>query len=126
MAEPKLSAPAGGAKITVKDAKLTVPDNPILPFIEGDGTGRDIWKASVRIFDAAVDKAFGGKKRIQWFEVPAGEKAKEKHGEWLPNDTLEAVRHAKAQRLYLHSLFGIDRDPEPRTGIVKKRDQLRL
>src|SRR4029079_10378708 len=67
----------------------------IIPYIEGDGTGPDIWRASVRIFDAAVQKAFSGKKKIVWFEVPAGEKAKDQYGEWLPNDTLEAVRAYK-------------------------------
>jgi isocitrate dehydrogenase len=86
------SVPAGGAKITVKDAKLTVPDNPILPFIEGDGTGRDIWKASVRIFDAAVAKAYGGKKKVYWMEVLAGEKAFNETGEWMPAASLQAFR----------------------------------
>jgi isocitrate dehydrogenase len=71
---------------------LVVPDAPIVPFIEGDGTGPDIWRASVRVFDAAVQKAFGGKKRIAWFEVFAGQKAFEKYNEWLPKDTIEAVR----------------------------------
>jgi isocitrate dehydrogenase len=74
---------------------MVVPDDPIIPFIEGDGTGPDIWRASVRVFDAAVAKAFGGKRRIVWFEVPAGEKAKNQYGEWLPDDTLEAVRAYK-------------------------------
>src|SRR5687768_11995954 len=90
-----LKAPTTGTAITRKGGRLVVPDDPIIPFIEGDGTGPDIWRASVRVFDAAVEKAFAGKKRIHWFEVPAGEKAKEKHGEWLPNDTLEAVRAYK-------------------------------
>ncbi len=90
-----LKSPATGTAITRKGGRLVVPDNPIIPYIEGDGTGPDIWRASVRVFDAAVDKAFGGKKTIAWFEVPAGEKAKEQHGEWLPNDTLEAVRAYK-------------------------------
>ena len=88
----KYTVPTGGAKITVKDAKLTVPDNPILPFIEGDGTGRDIWKASVRIFDAAIAKAYGGKKKAHWMEVLAGEKAFTETGEWLPAATLDAFR----------------------------------
>jgi isocitrate dehydrogenase len=90
-----LKAPANGTAITRKGGRLIVPDDPIIPFIEGDGTGPDIWRASVRVFDAAVEKAYGGKKRIVWFEVPAGEKAKEQLGEWLPNDTLEAVRTYK-------------------------------
>src|SRR6187401_10286 len=90
-----LKPPATGTAITRKSGRLVVPDNPIIPYIEGDGTGPDIWRASVRIFEAAVQKAFDGKKRIEWFEVPAGEKAKDKFGEWLPNDTLEAVRTYK-------------------------------
>jgi len=87
-----LKPPSSGTAITLKDGRLVVPDDPIVPFIEGDGTGPDIWRASVRVFDAAVRKAFGGKRRLEWFEVPAGEKANKEHGEWLPNDTLEAVR----------------------------------
>jgi isocitrate dehydrogenase len=90
-----LKPPSAGTSITRDGSRLVVPDDPIIPFIEGDGTGPDIWRASVRVFDAAVQKAFGGKKRIEWFEVPAGEKAKNEHGEWLPNDTLEAVRAYK-------------------------------
>jgi isocitrate dehydrogenase len=90
-----LKSPATGTAISRKGGRLVVPDNPIIPYIEGDGTGPDIWRASVRVFDAAVEKAFGGKKKIVWFEVPAGEKAKAQYGEWLPNDTLEAVRSYK-------------------------------
>jgi isocitrate dehydrogenase len=90
-----LKTPTTGTAITRKGGRLVVPDNPIVPYIEGDGTGPDIWRASVRVFDAAVERAFGGKKKIAWFEVPAGEKAKEQYGEWLPNDTLEAVRSYK-------------------------------
>jgi isocitrate dehydrogenase len=90
-----LKTPAVGTAITRKAGRLIVPDDPIIPYIEGDGTGPDIGHASVRVFDAAVQKAFGGKRRIAWFEVPAGEKAKERYGEWLPNDTLEAVRAYK-------------------------------
>ena len=84
-----LTPPTEGAAITRRGGELVVPDAPIVPFIEGDGTGPDIWKASVRVFDAAVAKAFGGKKKIVWFEVPAGEKAKAQYGEWLPNDADE-------------------------------------
>ncbi|ASA20309.1 NADP-dependent isocitrate dehydrogenase [Paenibacillus donghaensis] len=84
--------PTEGQKITIEDGKLQVPDQPIIPFIEGDGTGRDIWKASKRVLDAAVAKAYGGKKQIAWYEVFAGEKAFNTYGEWLPNDTLEAIR----------------------------------
>jgi isocitrate dehydrogenase len=90
-----LKSPTTGTALTRKGGRLVVPDNPIIPYIEGDGTGPDIWRASVRVFDAAVNKAFAGKKKVVWFEVPAGEKAKEQHGEWLPNDTLEAVRAYK-------------------------------
>ncbi len=90
-----LTPPTEGAAITRRGGELVVPDAPIVPFIEGDGTGPDIWKASVRVFDAAVAKAYGGKKKIVWFEVPAGEKAKAQYGEWLPNDTIEAVKQYK-------------------------------
>ena len=87
-----LSAPTTGTPITRKDGALVVPDDPIIPFIEGDGIGRDIWRASVRVFDATVRKVFDGKKRVEWFEVLAGEKAKAETGEWLPTDTLEAAK----------------------------------
>src|SRR5205823_2717641 len=90
-----LTPPTSGTAIVRKAGRLVVPDDPIIPYIEGDGTGPDIWRASVRVFDAAVAKAFGGKKKIAWFEVPAGEKAKDQHGEWLPSDTLEAVKAYK-------------------------------
>ena len=88
-----LVAPTEGTAITRQpDGSLAVPDDPIIPFIEGDGIGRDIWRASVRVFDAAVKKAFGERRRVVWFEVLAGEKAQERVGEWLPTDTLEAAR----------------------------------
>ncbi|HWR35112.1 MAG TPA: NADP-dependent isocitrate dehydrogenase [Clostridia bacterium] len=87
-----LPLPASGNKIDFTNGKLTVPDNPIIPFIEGDGTGRDIWKASVRVFDAAVEKAYHGKRRVAWYEVFAGEKAMEKFKSWLPDDTVDAFR----------------------------------
>ena len=90
-----LKPPTSGTPITRRDGQLTVPDDPIVPFIEGDGTGPDIWRASVRVFDAAVQKAFAGKRRLAWFEVLAGEKAKNQTGEWLPADTLEAVKAYK-------------------------------
>ncbi len=90
-----LRPPSEGTAITRTNGRLVVPDDPIVPFIEGDGTGPDIWRASVRVFDASVRKAYGGKRRLVWFEVPAGEKARDQHGEWLPNDTLEAVREYK-------------------------------
>ncbi|MEF2968389.1 NADP-dependent isocitrate dehydrogenase [Paenibacillus sp. M1] len=88
----KFSLPTEGDKIVIEDGKLQVPNNPIIPFIEGDGTGRDIWKASKRVLDAAVDKAYGGEKKIAWYEVFAGEKAYNTYGEWLPADTLTAIR----------------------------------
>jgi len=90
-----LKVPTSGTPITRANGRMVVPDDPIIPFIEGDGTGPDIWRASVRVFDAAVAKAFGGKRRLAWFEVPAGEKANNRYGEWLPNDTVEAVRTYK-------------------------------
>src|ERR1700747_231709 len=84
--------PAGGEGIGERRGELQVPDTPIIPFIEGDGTGRDIWKASRRVFDAAVEKAYGGKRRVVWFEVFAGEKAFNAFKQWLPDDTVEAAR----------------------------------
>jgi isocitrate dehydrogenase len=91
MAYKDVTPPAGG-KISIQNGKLSVPENPILPFIRGDGTGPDIWSASVRVFDAAVQKAYGGKRKISWFEVFAGEAAKNKFDNWLPDDTVEAFR----------------------------------
>src|SRR5580693_8673639 len=91
MAYKDVTPPAGG-KITVQNGKLTVPGNPILPFIRGDGTGADIWRASQRVFDAAVEKAYGGKRKVSWFEVFAGETAKNKFDNWLPDDTVEAFK----------------------------------
>jgi len=90
-----LKPPTNGTPISVKNTQLVVPDDPIVPYIEGDGTGPDIWRASVRVFDAAVQKAYRGKRRLAWFEMLAGERAKQQTGEWLPNDTLEAVRAYK-------------------------------
>ena len=87
-----VAVPADGARITYKDGRYQIPDNPVVPFIEGDGTGRDIWKASVRVFNAAVEKAYKGKRRVAWYEVFAGEKAKAKFDTWLPDDTVDAVR----------------------------------
>src|ERR1700716_2482444 len=83
--------PPAGEKISRTD-RLNVPDRPIVPFIRGDGTGPDIWAASMRVFDAAVEKAYGSKKKIAWFEVFAGQTAKDKFDEWLPADTVEAFR----------------------------------
>ena len=84
--------PPAGAKISIKNGKLNVPDNPVLPFIRGDGTGPDIWAASERVFDAAVKAAYGGKRKVSWFEVFAGETAKNKYDNWLPDDTIEAFK----------------------------------
>jgi hypothetical protein len=88
----ELKVPAGGQRITIANGKLHVPEQPIVPFIEGDGTGRDIWRASVRVFDAAVAKAYGDKRRIHWMEVFAGEKAFKAFGTWLPDETVAACR----------------------------------
>ena len=95
-----LQAPARGETISISNGKLNVPHNPIIPFIEGDGTGPDIWRSSQRVFDAAVEKAYGGKRKIEWFEVYAGEKSFNKFKDWLPEDTLTALRH------YLVSIKG--------------------
>jgi isocitrate dehydrogenase len=84
--------PPAGDKITIANGKLSVPDHPVVPFIRGDGTGRDIWAASVRVFDAAVEKAYGGSRKVSWFEVFAGEAAKNKFDNWLPDDTVEAFK----------------------------------
>jgi len=83
--------PADGKKIGYANGTYDVPDHPIVPFIEGDGTGRDIWKASLRVFNAAVEKAYGGKRAVAWYEVFAGEKAKAKFDNWLPDDTVSAI-----------------------------------
>ena len=87
-----LELPKNGQPIDYKDGQFSVPDNPIIPFIEGDGTGRDIWKASQRVFDAAVEKAYGGKRAIRWFEIFAGEKAFRQFSNWLPDDSVAAAR----------------------------------
>ncbi len=84
--------PRDGARISYKDGRIQVPPNPIIPFIEGDGTGRDIWRSSVRVFDAAVEKAYGCKRRVAWYEIFAGEKAKAKFSDWLPQDSVDAIR----------------------------------
>ena len=96
----KLNVPAQGQKITIANGRLQVPDQPIIPFIEGDGTGPDIWRASVRVLDAAVAKAYGGKRKIHWMEVYAGQKANDLFNTWLPDETVEACRE------YLVSIKG--------------------
>ena len=90
MTPSSIAPPSGGAKITLRNGTLNVPDNPIIPFIEGDGTGPDIWRASVRVLDAAVARAYGGKKKIHWMEVFAGEKAFTQFNNWLPDETVAA------------------------------------
>ncbi|WP_133000116.1 isocitrate dehydrogenase (NADP(+)) [Luteimonas arsenica] len=100
MADFTPAVPDGGSPITKTAQGLNVPDRPIIPFIEGDGTGPDIWRASVRVLDAAVEKAYGGKRRLEWMEVLAGEKAFNQTGEWLPESTVEACRE------YLVSIKG--------------------
>ncbi len=91
----KLNLPLEGDLIEFENGRLKVPDRPVVPFIEGDGIGTDIWAAARRVIDASVNKAFGGSRRIHWFEVYAGGKARDRYGEWLPQDTFEAIRHYK-------------------------------
>lgn len=100
MADATPVAPQGGARITIDSGNLQVPDNPIIPFIEGDGTGPDIWRATVRVLDAAVEKAFGGRRKIHWMEIHAGQKSYDLYGSWLPDQTVEACRR------YLVSIKG--------------------
>jgi len=92
MVYTNVSVPRNGGKITFKDGKLQVPENPVIPFIEGDGTGRDIWKASVKVLDAAVQKAYGSKRKIHWMEVFAGEKSFKLFNTWLPDETVEVFK----------------------------------
>jgi len=87
-----MAPPSSGEKISLQNGKLSVPNNPIIPYIEGDGTGRDIWRASQAVFDAAVEKAYNGKKKIAWYEVLAGEKSFKQVNNWLPEETVEAFR----------------------------------
>ena len=92
MANATPTLPQGGAIITIENGKLRIPHNPIIPFIEGDGTGPDIWRATVRVLDAAVDKAYGGQKKIHWMEIFAGQKANDLCNSWLPDETIDACR----------------------------------
>ncbi|MEM7610432.1 MAG: NADP-dependent isocitrate dehydrogenase [Pseudomonadota bacterium] len=92
MSEPTITAPANGEKITISNGKLQVPDHPIVPFIEGDGTGPDIWRATVRVLDAAVEKSYGGKRKIEWVEIFAGQKANDNYNTWLPDSSVQACR----------------------------------
>src|SRR5512141_176000 len=92
MADYKLSSvPRNGEAVTFADGKISVPSRPIIPFVEGDGTGPDIWRASVRVFDAAVEKAFGSERKVEWMEVYAGEKAFKQFNDWLPQETVDAM-----------------------------------
>jgi len=91
MAYTSITPPEGG-RITIQDGNLNVPDNPVVPFIRGDGTGPDIWAASERVLDAAVEKAYGGQKKLTWFEVFAGEDAFNRFQNWLPDDTITAFK----------------------------------
>ncbi len=100
MSEPSVKPPQGGEKIVIEDGNLRVPDNPIIPYIEGDGTGPDIWAAAVRVFDAAVEKAYGGSRKIHWMEIFAGQKSNDRYNSWLPESTVEACRE------YLVSIKG--------------------
>ncbi len=100
MADAAPTPPAGGEKITIDDGRLRVPDNPIVPFIEGDGTGPDIWRATVRVLDAAVHKTYGDARRIHWMEIYAGQKSNDMFGSWLPDETVDACRE------YLVSIKG--------------------
>ena len=84
--------PSGGDRIAYENGTLRVPSNPIVPYVEGDGTGADIWRASVRVFDAAVEKAYGGERRVHWMEVFAGEKAFKSFDDWLPQETVDAMQ----------------------------------
>ncbi|MCJ7709134.1 MAG: isocitrate/isopropylmalate family dehydrogenase, partial [Anaerolineales bacterium] len=84
--------PPEGEKITLLSGRLQIPNRPIVPFVEGDGTGPDIWRAAVRVIDAAVERAYGESRRIAWMEVLAGEKAFGRTGDWLPEETVEAFR----------------------------------
>src|SRR3954468_12302924 len=92
VSDKKLKPPVSGEAIVGSRGKLTVPDQPIIPFIEGDGIGPDIWRASVRVLDAAVRKGYGGARKIAWMEVFAGEKSHRQFNTWLPDDTVEAFR----------------------------------
>ena len=100
MATAAPTPPEGGAKITIENGKLNIPANPIIPFIEGDGTGPDIWRSTVRVLDAAVEKSYGGDRKIHWMEIYAGQKANDLFNSWLPDETVEAARE------YLVSIKG--------------------
>ncbi len=89
--DQKIKIPVGGKKITIENGRLQVPDQPVIPFIEGDGTGPDIWRAAQRVFDAAIQKMYQGKRKIVWMEIYAGEKAQQLYNDWLPQETIQAI-----------------------------------
>src|SRR6476661_2018218 len=93
MATERSATPTSGTRIDYKNGRLIIPDDPIIPFIEGDGTGPDIWRATQYVIDGAVKKLYGGKRRIAWYEIYAGDKATVKFGEFLPQGTLDAIAH---------------------------------
>ena len=95
MTYSSIAIPSEGKKIVFKEGNIQVPDKPVIPFIEGDGIGQDIWKASSRVLEAAVSECYGNDRKIFWMEVFAGEKAKNNRGEWLPDETIEAIRDYK-------------------------------
>src|ERR1700681_1603306 len=109
--------PSNGQKIEYSNGKYRVPDHPIVPFIEGDGTGRDIWKASVRVFDAGVKKAYQGKRSVAWYEVFAGEKAKARFQNWLPDDTLSAIRSLNVALRQILDLYSCVRPVKHYAGV---------
>ena len=110
------NAPHGGQKIIIENGVLQVPHNPVIPFVEGDGTGRDIWRASKRVLDAAVEKAYQGEREIAWKEVFAGEKAFNKFGSWLPEETIDVFQEYR-KNSFINSL--ITPHSEQSTGSVK-------
>src|ERR1019366_4808327 len=109
--------PSNGQKIEYSNGKYRVPDHPIIPFIEGDGTGRDIWKASVRVFDAAVEKAYHGKRSVAWYEVFAGEKAKARFQSWLPDATVGGIRSLNVALRQTLDLYGCVRPVKYYAGV---------
>src|ERR1035438_4124767 len=109
MAYKDVTPPAGG-KISIAAGRLSVPENPVIPFIRGDGTGPDIWASAVRVLDASVKKAYDGGRRISWFEVFAGEESFKRFNNWLPDDTVEALRE------YLVGIKGPLNPPPPGGG----------
>ncbi len=112
--------------ITMGPDGLVVPNDPIIPFIEGDGIGPDIWAAAVRVFDAAVEKAYGGDRKIAWKEVLAGEKAFNETGEWLPKETVDSVRHLPGRHQGPADHAGRRWHPEPQCGTAPDDGPVRV